>query len=77
MLINLALDRKATQREMTSVLISDLYGKFMSQKDISVGFDEMLNNLADLTIDAPEAPQVSTVIWVIEYIQVSPQVFSV
>ena len=62
MLINLALDRKATQREMTSVLISDLYGKFMSQKDISVGFDEMLNNLADLTIDAPEAPQVSTVI---------------
>lgn len=56
--MNLALDRKATQREMTSVLISDLYGKFLTQKDISLGFDEMLNNLADLTIDTPDAPQV-------------------
>ncbi|CAC5417831.1 PDCD4 [Mytilus coruscus] len=56
--VNLALDRKATQREMTSVLISDLYGKFLLQKDISLGFDDMLNNLADLTIDAPDAPQI-------------------
>lgn len=56
--VNLALDRKATQREMASILISDLYGKFLSQKDISLGFDDMLNNLADLTIDTPDAPQV-------------------
>lgn len=56
--VNLALDRKATQREMTSVLISDLYGKFLLQKDISLGFDDMLNSLADLTIDTPDAPQV-------------------
>jgi programmed cell death protein 4 len=59
--VNLALDRKATQREMASILISDLYGKFLSQKDISLGFDDMLNNLADLTIDTPDAPQVRSV----------------
>jgi hypothetical protein len=46
---------------LNSNVQSDLYGKFLSQKDISLGFDDMLNNLADLTIDTPDAPQVRSV----------------
>ncbi|XP_061177864.1 programmed cell death protein 4-like [Saccostrea echinata] len=53
-----ALDHKAAHREMTSVLISDLYGKILSSNDVSTGFDAILNNLAELTIDTPEAPAV-------------------
>lgn len=57
--ISKALDHKAAHREMTSVLISDLYGKILSAKDVATGFDAILNNLAELTIDTPEAPSVS------------------
>ena len=56
--VNLAMDRKASHRELTSVLISDLYGKAISAKDIQMGFDGLLNNLKDITIDSPEAPKV-------------------
>ncbi|XP_062577251.1 programmed cell death protein 4-like [Saccostrea cucullata] len=56
--ISKALDHKAAHREMTSVLISDLYGKILSSNDVSSGFDSILNNLAELTIDTPEAPAV-------------------
>ena len=56
--VNLAMDRKASHRELTSVLISDLYGKAISAKDIQMGFDSLLNNLKDITIDSPEAPKV-------------------
>ena len=58
--VSLALDRKASHRELTSVLISDLYGKAINPKDIQMGFDGLLNNLKDLTIDSPEAPKVRT-----------------
>lgn len=56
--VSMALDRKASHRELTSVLISDLYGKAIKAKDIQQGFDRLLNNLKDLTIDYPEAPKV-------------------
>ncbi|GAB1604305.1 programmed cell death protein 4-like [Argonauta hians] len=56
MAINLALDRKGLQREMTSVLISDLYGDYLSHSDIANGFDNVLRSLSELTLDAPEAP---------------------
>ncbi|XP_052772397.1 programmed cell death protein 4-like [Mya arenaria] len=55
--ISLAMDRKASQRELISILISDLYGKIISPKDISTGFDNLLKGLADLVIDLPEAPK--------------------
>ena len=57
-LVNVALDRKATVRELSSVLISDMYGSLLSQEDISKGFSGLLSDLPDLTIDAPEAPEV-------------------
>lgn len=57
-LVNVALDRKATVRELSSVLISDMYGSLLSQDDISRSFSGLLSDLPDLTIDAPEAPEV-------------------
>lgn len=56
--ISKALDHKAAHREMTSVLISDLYGKILSSQDVMNGFDAILDNLAELTIDTPEASSV-------------------
>ncbi|ESO98341.1 hypothetical protein LOTGIDRAFT_114600, partial [Lottia gigantea] len=56
--VSLALDRKATHREMTSVLISDLYGKFLTMENMSTGFDDLLSSLSELTIDTPDAPTV-------------------
>jgi programmed cell death protein 4 len=54
--ISLALDRHDPQRELTSRLISDMYGNFLDQEEMAKGFDELLGTLADLTIDSPEAP---------------------
>ncbi|KAG8231239.1 hypothetical protein J437_LFUL005913 [Ladona fulva] len=51
----LAMDHKPSHREMTSVLISDLYGRLVSQKDIAKAFDALLKNLPDLILDTPEA----------------------
>ena len=59
MLINVALDRKATVRELSSVLISDLYGALLTQDAMCKSFSGVLADLPDLTIDAPEAPTVS------------------
>lgn len=56
--INLALDRKSLQREMTSVLISDLYGNVFNHQNIADGFDSVLRSLSELTLDAPEAPTI-------------------
>uniref|UniRef100_A0A8D8SYQ2 Programmed cell death protein 4 n=1 Tax=Cacopsylla melanoneura TaxID=428564 RepID=A0A8D8SYQ2_9HEMI len=53
--IELALDHKPSHREMTSVLISDLYGRLIKQKDIAAGFDVLLKNLSDLKLDTPDA----------------------
>ncbi|XP_053406931.1 programmed cell death protein 4-like [Mercenaria mercenaria] len=56
--VSLALDRKACHRELVSILISDLYSRVLTAKDIQKGFDNLLNTLADLVIDSPEAPKV-------------------
>ena len=57
--IALALDRHNPHREMTSRLISDLYGNYVSQEDVAKGFNEILQCLNDLSLDTPEAPVVS------------------
>ncbi|EDW78382.2 uncharacterized protein Dwil_GK16207 [Drosophila willistoni] len=56
-LIEIAMDHKDSQREMTSVLVSDLYGRVITGKDIEKGFNMLLTNLPDLILDTPEAPQ--------------------
>ncbi|XP_061397987.1 programmed cell death protein 4 [Musca vetustissima] len=55
-IVEIALDHKDSQREMTSVLISDLYGRVITAKDIEKGFEILLANLPDLTLDTPDAP---------------------
>lgn len=59
MAVSLALEGKASHRELTSRLLSDLSGKMLSQGDMARAFDKMLRELPDLLLDTPEAPQVS------------------
>lgn len=59
MAVSLAMERKPSQREMTSVLLSDMYGNILSQEDIAAGFDLLLENLPDLILDTPDAATVS------------------
>lgn len=56
--VSLAMERKASHREMTSVLISDLYGRILREEDIERGFDVLLNSLPDLVLDTPNASTV-------------------
>lgn len=55
----LSLEGKASHRELTSRLLSDLVGKVLRAEDIAAAFDGMLHDLPDLILDTPEAPQVS------------------
>ncbi|KAH1170409.1 hypothetical protein KIL84_001394 [Mauremys mutica] len=55
--VALALEGKASHRELTSRLLSDLVGKVMTSEDIARAFDKMLKDLPDLILDTPEAPQ--------------------
>ncbi len=57
--VSLALEHHNPQREMTSRLISDIYGDYMEQNEIAKGFDHMLHSLRDLSLDTPDAPVVS------------------
>uniref|UniRef100_A0A0B7A9Z6 Programmed cell death protein 4 n=1 Tax=Arion vulgaris TaxID=1028688 RepID=A0A0B7A9Z6_9EUPU len=57
-LISKAIDHKAPHCEMTSVLLSELYSRVLSHEDIMDGFNEVLNKLPDLVLDAPHAPEV-------------------
>ncbi|XP_053110566.1 programmed cell death protein 4-like [Hemicordylus capensis] len=55
--VALALEGKASHRELTSRLLSDLVGRVLSSEDIATAFDGMLRDLPDLILDTPEAPQ--------------------
>ncbi|KAJ8984628.1 hypothetical protein NQ317_009856 [Molorchus minor] len=57
-LIEIALDHKPSHREMTSVLISDLFPHIINESDISKAFENLLANLNDLILDIPDAPTV-------------------
>ncbi|XP_021003270.1 programmed cell death protein 4 [Parasteatoda tepidariorum] len=56
--INLAMERKPSLREMTSVLLSDMYGHILRLEDIAAGFDNLLQSLPDLILDTPDAATV-------------------
>lgn len=53
--IEMAFEHKNSHREMTSVLLSDLYGRCLIASDYERGFDMLLNNLPDLVLDTPDA----------------------
>jgi len=50
------IERKAYERELCSQLLSGAYSIF--QKEISNGFELVLNRLPDLTLDVPDAAEV-------------------
>jgi len=56
MAIELSLDHKPSHREMTSVLLSEMYLKVISQRDIGKALDFLLRQLSDLILDTPDAP---------------------
>lgn len=58
MALALSLEGKASHRELTSRLLSDLSGKLMSQVDMVRAFDKLLKDLPELILDTPDAPKV-------------------
>ncbi|XP_034838155.1 programmed cell death protein 4 [Maniola hyperantus] len=54
-IVEIALDHKPSHCEMASVLISDLYGRVFSAKDIGYAFERLLDKLPDLVLDTPDA----------------------
>lgn len=57
-IIEMAMDHKPSHREMSSVLISDLFGHCITETDITKAFENLLANLSDLILDLPDAPTV-------------------
>ncbi|XP_053548972.1 programmed cell death protein 4, partial [Bombina bombina] len=55
--VSLALEGKASHREMTSKLLHDLCGTLLSTEDVEVSFDKLLQDLSELVLDTPRAPQ--------------------
>lgn len=56
-IVEIALDHKPSHCEMASVLISDLYGRVFTAKDIGYAFERLLEKLPDLVLDTPDAVQ--------------------
>ncbi|XP_037326799.2 programmed cell death protein 4b isoform X1 [Pungitius pungitius] len=55
--VSLALEAKASHRELTSRLLADLCGPVLSRGDMEISFDKLLLELPDLVLDTPGAPQ--------------------
>lgn len=55
--VSIALEGKASHREMTSKLLHDLCGTLLSTRDVEVSFDKLLEELPELALDTPRAPQ--------------------
>lgn len=56
--VSLALEAKASHRELTSRLLTDLCGRVLSRRDVESSFDKLLRELPDLVLDTPGAAQV-------------------
>lgn len=57
-LIQIALEHNNTCKELTSRLLRDLKIELFAEKDFVSGFDNLLKNINDLTLDNPDAPEV-------------------
>jgi hypothetical protein len=56
--LQIALEHNNTCKELMSRLLRDLTFELFSEKDFVNGFDLLLKNLNDLTLDNPDAPEV-------------------
>ncbi len=57
--VSLALEAKASHRELTSQLLSELCGRVLTAGDVEASFHKLLKELPDLVLDTPGAPQVT------------------
>uniref|UniRef100_A0A8C2HD48 Programmed cell death protein 4 n=1 Tax=Cyprinus carpio TaxID=7962 RepID=A0A8C2HD48_CYPCA len=55
--VSLALEAKASHRELTSRLLSELCGCVLTAGDVEASFHKLLKELPDLVLDTPGAPQ--------------------
>jgi hypothetical protein len=58
-LLQIALENNNTCKELISRLLRDLTIELFNEKDFILGFDHLLRNLPDLTLDNPDAPEVT------------------
>lgn len=56
--VELAMDHKPSHREMTSVLLADLYGHLLFEPHYATGYDTLIKNLSELVLDTPDAPTI-------------------
>uniref|UniRef100_A0A0P4WDU4 Programmed cell death protein 4 n=1 Tax=Scylla olivacea TaxID=85551 RepID=A0A0P4WDU4_SCYOL len=56
--VELAMEHKPSHREMTSVLLADLYGHLLFEPHYAKGYDTLIKNLNELVLDTPEAPTI-------------------
>lgn len=54
-IISISLDKNARERELVSRLLTCLHPSPLSDKDMELGFNILLDSLDDLTTDVPEA----------------------
>ena len=52
------MDHKPSHREMTSVLLADLYNHSLAEKHYASGYDALLKNADELVIDTPSTPTI-------------------
>lgn len=57
--VSLALEARASHRELTSRLLADLCGPVLTCGNLESAFDKLLWELPDLVLDTPGAPQVN------------------
>lgn len=59
LVVTLAMEKKGSQRELASVLLSDLYGhQVVCEQDIELGFQALMNLLEELKLDTPDAESI-------------------
>jgi programmed cell death protein 4 len=56
-LVQLALEKNNTSKELVSRLLRDLTFELFRENDYVMGFDLLFKNLPDLTLDNPDAPE--------------------
>jgi programmed cell death protein 4 len=54
--VSLSLDKHPRERELVSRLLTCLHPTPLTDQDMEVGFDILLDSLDDLTTDVPDAP---------------------
>lgn len=57
--VSLSLEAKASHRELTSRLLSELCGRVLTCSDVEASFHKLLMELPDLVLDTPTAPRVT------------------